>query len=186
MRITPTRLAEVLLIEPDVHGDARGFFMETWHREKYAALGLDVDFVQDNHSRSAQGVLRGLHYQLRRPQGKLVRVIGGAVFDVAVDIRKGSPTFARWVGVELSEDNQRQLYVPPGFAHGFCVLSERADFLYKCTDYYVAEDECGIRWDDPVIAIDWPGEDFVVSARDAGNPLLDGPDTPLPTYGSRR
>lgn len=183
MKITPTRLPEVLLIEPDVHGDARGFFMESWHRKKFAEQGLAVDFVQDNHSRSAQGVLRGLHYQLQRPQGKLVRVVSGAVFDVAVDIRKGSPSFGQWVGAELSEANQHQLYVPPGFAHGFCVLSERADFLYKCTDYYVPGDEYGIRWDDRAIGIDWPGQDFVVSARDAGNRQLADMDALLPDYG---
>jgi dTDP-4-dehydrorhamnose 3,5-epimerase len=156
--------------------------MESWHRKKFAELGLDVDFVQDNHSRSAKGVLRGLHYQLQRPQGKLVRVVSGAVFDVAVDIRKGSPTFGHWVGAELSEDNQHQLYVPPGFAHGFCVLSERADFLYKCTDYYVPGDEYGIRWDDPAIGIDWPGRDFVLSAKDAGNRCLADMDALLPDY----
>jgi dTDP-4-dehydrorhamnose 3,5-epimerase len=183
MKITPTRLPEVLLIEPDVHGDARGFFMESWHRKKFAEQGLAVDFVQDNHSRSAQGVLRGLHYQLQRPQGKLVRVVSGAVFDVAVDIRKGSPSFGQWVGAELSEANQHQLYVPPGFAHGFCVLSDRADFLYKCTDYYVPDDEYGIRWDDAAIGIDWPGRDFVVSTRDAGNRQLADMYALLPDYG---
>ena len=182
MKITPTRLEDVLLIEPDVHGDARGFFMESWHRKKFAEQGLDVEFVQDNHSRSAKGVLRGLHYQLRQPQGKLVRVVTGAVFDVAVDIRKGSPTFGQWVGAQLSEENQRQLYVPPGFAHGFCVLSDRADFLYKCTDYYAPGDEYGVCWNDPAIGISWPGEKFALSEKDANNRLLAEMDELLPVY----
>ena len=182
MKITPTEIPEVLVIEPDVHGDARGFFMETWHARKYAELGLDVPFVQDNHSRSRRGVLRGLHYQLHQPQGKLVRVVTGRVFDVAVDIRKGSPTFGRWVGIELSEDNHRQFYVPPGFAHGFCVLSDSADFLYKCTDYYAPEDEHGILWNDPAIGIDWPGSDFLVSEKDAANGLLSEMEDVLPVY----
>lgn len=182
MKITPMRLAEVLLIEPDVHGDARGFFMESWHRRKYAEQGLNVEFVQDNHSRSAKGVLRGLHYQLQRPQGKLVRVVTGVVFDVAVDIRKASPTFGQWVGAELSEKNQHMLYVPPGFAHGFCVLSDSADFLYKCTDYYSPQDEYGICWHDPAIGISWPGVDFMVSGKDANNRLLADMHAVLPDY----
>ena len=182
MKITPTEIPEVLVIEPDVHGDARGFFMESWHARKYAELGLGVPFVQDNHSRSRRGVLRGLHYQLHQPQGKLVRVVTGRVFDVAVDIRKGSPTFGRWVGIELSEDNHRQFYVPPGFAHGFCVLSESADFLYKCTDYYAPEDEHGILWNDPAIGIEWPGSDFLVSEKDAANGLLSEMGDVLPRY----
>ncbi len=182
MKITPTEIPEVLVIEPDVHGDARGFFMETWHARKYAELGLGVPFVQDNHSRSRRGVLRGLHYQLHQPQGKLVRVVTGRVFDVAVDIRKGSPTFGRWVGIELSEGNHRQFYVPPGFAHGFCVLSESADFLYKCTDYYAPEDEHGILWNDPAIGIQWPGSDFLVSEKDAANSLLSEMGDVLPRY----
>lgn len=182
MKITPTRIPEVLLIEPDVFGDNRGFFMESWHKEKYAAAGLGVEFVQDNHSRSSRGVLRGLHYQLERPQGKLVRVVTGSVFDVAVDIRKGSPTFGQWVGEELGESNHRQLYVPPGFAHGFCVLSESADFLYKCTDFYAPEDEHGIAWNDPDIAIDWPAGDFVISGKDSrAGRLVDMHDF-LPVY----
>ena len=182
MKITPTRIADVLLIEPDVFADARGFFMESWHAQKYAQQGLDVSFVQDNHSRSARGVLRGLHYQLEQPQGKLVRVVSGAVFDVAVDIRKGSPNFGQWVGAELSGDNFRQLYVPPGFAHGFCVLSESADFLYKCTDFYAPQDEHGILWNDPAIGIDWPGEDFIISDKDTGNRTLRDMRDRLPTY----
>jgi dTDP-4-dehydrorhamnose 3,5-epimerase len=169
MRVTPTRIPEVLIIEPDVFGDARGFFIESWHVDKYRELGIEASFVQDNHSRSCRGVLRGLHYQLRHPQGKLVRVISGSVYDVAVDIRMGSPTFGQWVGVELSGDNHKQLYVPEGFAHGFCTLSESADFLYKCTDFYAPEDEHGIIWNDPDIGIEWPGDDFVVSGKDATN-----------------
>lgn len=182
MKISPMNIPEVLLIEPDVFGDSRGFFMESWHRKKYAEAGLDVDFVQDNHSRSSQGVLRGLHYQLQQPQGKLVRVVTGAVFDVAVDIRRGSPTFGQWAGAELSEENQHQLYVPPGFAHGFCVLSDTADFLYKCTEFYAPEYEHGIRWDDPAIGIDWPGSDFRISDKDANNKLLSEMDSKLPVY----
>ena len=182
MKITPTAIPEVLLIEPDVHGDARGFFMESWHARKYAEQGLDAAFVQDNHSRSRRGVLRGLHYQLEVPQGKLVRVTAGRVFDVAVDIRRGSPSFGRWVGYELSGENFRQLYVPPGFAHGFCVLSESADFLYKCTDFYAPETEYGIRWDDPDIGIDWPDGEFQISDKDARNRLLREMDAELPVY----
>lgn len=182
MKITPMAIPEVLLIEPDVHGDTRGFFMESWHARKYAEQGLDVAFVQDNHSRSRRGVLRGLHYQLEVPQGKLVRVTAGRVFDVAVDIRRGSPSFGRWVGYELSGENFRQLYVPPGFAHGFCVLSESADFLYKCTDFYAPETEYGIRWDDPDIGIDWPDGEFQISDKDAQNRLLREMDAELPVY----
>lgn len=182
MKITPTVIKDVLLIEPDVFGDSRGFFMESWHAKKFAELGLDVDFVQDNHSRSAKGVLRGLHYQLENPQGKLVRVVSGAVFDVAVDVRKGSPSFGQWVGVELSGENHRQLYVPQGFAHGFCVLSESADFLYKCTDFYSPEHECGILWNDPDIAIDWPCGDHKVSDKDAKNSLLKDMEEKLPVF----
>ena len=152
-----TDLRGVLILEPKVFGDARGFFMESYNRRTFTELtGADVDFVQDNHSRSARGVLRGLHYQLRQPQGKLVRVTQGAVFDVAVDIRRGSPSFGRWIGVELSADNRRQLWIPAGLAHGFVVLSESADFLYKTTDYYAPEHERCIAWDDPAIGIDWP------------------------------
>ncbi|HEB87503.1 MAG TPA: dTDP-4-dehydrorhamnose 3,5-epimerase [Gammaproteobacteria bacterium] len=182
MKIIPTSLREVLLIEPDVFGDTRGFFMETWHADKYAKLGLDAHFVQDNHSRSNKGVLRGLHYQLEHPQGKLVRVSQGSVFDVAVDIRKGSPTFSQWVGYELSGDNFRQLYVPPGFAHGFCVLSESADFIYKCTDFYAPEYEQGILWNDPDIAIDWPSGDILISDKDAANSPLKDMHAALPVH----
>ena len=156
MKITPTTIPEVLIIEPKVFGDARGFFYESFNQKAFnEATGLDVNFVQDNHSRSAKGVLRGLHYQVQQPQGKLVRVVRGAVFDVAVDIRKGSPTFGKWVGVELSEDNHRQLWIPAGLAHGFVVLSDSADFLYKTTDYYAPEYERCIAWNDAAIEIDW-------------------------------
>ena len=157
MIITPTALPGVLLIEPKVFGDARGFFFESYNRHAFAeASGLDVDFVQDNHSRSALGVLRGLHYQIQQPQGKLVRVVAGAVFDVAVDIRKASPTFGQWVGIELSAENKKMIWVPPGFAHGFLVLSESAEFLYKTTDYYAPSHERAIAWNDPDIGIAWP------------------------------
>ncbi len=170
MKVTPTAIADVLIIEPRVFGDERGFFYESFNQQAFdQATGLALNFVQDNHSRSAKGVLRGLHYQIQQPQGKLVRVVRGAVFDVAVDIRKTSPTFGKWVGVELSEDNHRQLWVPPGFAHGFVVLSESADFLYKTTDYYAPHYERCIAWNDPVIGIEWPMEGAapLVSAKDA-------------------
>ena len=157
MKITPTTIPEVLVIEPKVFGDARGFFYESFNQKAFnQATGLNLNFVQDNHSRSAKGVLRGLHYQIEQPQGKLVRVVRGAVFDVAVDIRKGSPAFGKWVGIELTEDNHKQLWVPPGFAHGFVVLSDSADFLYKTTDYYAPEYERCIAWNDPAIGIQWP------------------------------
>ena len=157
MKAIPTSIPEVLVIEPKVHGDARGFFFESYNESAFLkATGLSPNFVQDNHSRSVKGVLRGLHYQIRQPQGKLVRVVRGCAYDVAVDVRKSSPTFGRWVGVELSEDNQLQLWVPPGFAHGFVTTSDSADFLYKSTDYYAPEHERCIAWDDPDIGIDWP------------------------------
>ena len=157
MKVTPTAIADVLILEPRVFGDARGFFFESFNQQRFDdATGTKHQFVQDNHSRSARGVLRGLHYQLEQPQGKLVRVSAGAVWDVAVDIRPESPTFGQWVGVELSAENQRQLWIPPGLAHGFLVLSESADFLYKTTDYYAPAYERCIRWDDPHLAITWP------------------------------
>jgi dTDP-4-dehydrorhamnose 3,5-epimerase len=185
MKITPSSIPEVLLIEPDVFGDSRGFFMESWHKEKYAEHGLDVDFVQDNHSRSSKNVLRGLHFQLDKPQGKLMRVVSGSVFDVAVDIRVGSPTFGQWIGVELSGENNKQLYIPPGFAHGFCVTSESVDFLYKCTEYYSPQSEHGILWSDPEIGIEWPGENFLISDKDSKcNCLKDMMDS-LPVYENR-
>jgi len=158
--LTPTALPEVLLLTPKVFGDARGFFYESFNaRDFRESTGLQVDFVQDNHSKSAKGVLRGLHYQIQNPQGKLVRVIQGAVFDVAVDMRRSSPRFGKWTGVELSADNNRQLWVPPGFAHGFLVLSETAEFLYKTTDYWYPEFERSLRWDDPQLNIAWPVQD---------------------------
>jgi len=174
MQIVETALPGVLIIEPRVFGDARGFFIESWNRQSFADTGLDLDFVQDNHSRSARGVLRGLHYQLENPQGKLVRVTQGAVFDVAVDIRRSSPHFGQWVGVELSAENYRMLWIPPGFAHGFLVLSETADFLYKCTTLYHPPSDRGIRWDDPDIGIDWPdvGAAPLLSGKDEAAPLL--------------
>lgn len=157
MKLTPTTIPEVLVVEPKLFGDARGFFFESYRKSTFDdAVGRDVRFVQDNHSRSTRGVLRGIHYQLHKPQGKLVRVVRGEVFDVAVDLRRGSATFGRWVGELLSEENQRQLWVPEGFGHAFVVLSESADFVYKTTDYYAPEHERCIRWDDPTLAIDWP------------------------------
>ena len=157
MKATPTAIPDVIVIEPKVFGDARGFFYESFNQQAFdEAIGKHVDFVQDNHSRSSKGVLRGLHYQIQQPQGKLVRVVSGAVFDVAVDIRKSSPTFGKWVGVELSEENHKQLWVPQGFAHGFLVLSETADFLYKTTDYYAPKFERCLKWDDAAFGIAWP------------------------------
>lgn len=169
MKSTPTAIPDVLIIEPQLFGDARGFFFESFNKKAFAQVsGLEIDFVQDNHSRSAKGVLRGLHYQIEQPQGKLVRVVRGAVFDVAVDLRKSSATFGQWVGVELSEDNRRQMWIPPGFAHGFLTLSESADLLYKATDYYAPQFERCIVWDDPALAIDWPlgGTAPQISAKD--------------------
>lgn len=170
MQVRQTGLDGLLLLEPQVFGDARGFFMETWNAARFADAGIDANFVQDNHSRSAQGILRGLHYQVQHPQGKLVRVVRGAVFDVAVDLRRQSATFGQWYGVELSEENQRMLWVPPGFAHGFYVVSAVADFVYKCSDIYAPAHERTLRWDDPTLAIDWPipaGVAPALSAKDA-------------------
>jgi dTDP-4-dehydrorhamnose 3,5-epimerase len=180
MKATPTAIPDVMVIEPKVFGDARGFFFESFNQRAFnEATGQDVSFVQDNHSRSAKGVLRGLHYQIQQPQGKLVRVVRGAVFDVAVDIRKRSPTFGQWVGIELSEDNHRQLWVPGGFAHGFLVLSESADFLYKTTDYYAPEHERCIAWYDPDMRIAWPdtGTNPVLSVKDQVGTLLRAAET---------
>jgi dTDP-4-dehydrorhamnose 3,5-epimerase len=182
LKITATRIPEVLLVEPQVFGDPRGYFFESWHGQKYAEQGLTASFVQDNQSRSHKGVLRGLHYQLQQPQGKLVSVLSGSVFDVVVDIRLGSPTFGQWVGLELSAENHHQLYIPPGFAHGFCVLSAVADFFYKCTDYYAPEHEHGILWNDPDIGIRWPGNEFNVSDKDSKNRTLAELREFLPTY----
>jgi dTDP-4-dehydrorhamnose 3,5-epimerase len=172
VRIEPTALPGVLLIEPEVHGDGRGFFMETWHRERYVAAGIALPFVQDNLSRSARGILRGLHLQNPHAQGKLVSVLEGAVFDVAVDVRVGSPHFGKWVGYELSAANHRQLWVPPGFAHGFCVTTDHAMFAYKCTDIYHRESEIGLAWNDPALGIDWPIREPLLSAKDAAAPTL--------------
>jgi dTDP-4-dehydrorhamnose 3,5-epimerase len=178
MKVISTSIPDVMIIEPKVFGDSRGFFFESFNQKNFSReTGLDVEFVQDNHSRSAKGVLRGLHYQIRQPQGKLVRVVRGAVFDVSVDIRKSSPAFGHWVGVELSEDNYRQLWVPPGFAHGFYVLSESADFLYKTTDYYIPDFERSLLWNDPGIGISWPIEPDtqpIISAKDTNAARLAG------------
>jgi dTDP-4-dehydrorhamnose 3,5-epimerase len=170
VKVSATALPHVLLIEPAVHEDARGFFFECWHAGRYAAAGIEGRFVQDNYSHSVRGTLRGLHYQLQHPQGKLVQVLRGEIFDVAVDLRQSSPTCARWTAEVLSDLNRRQLWVPPGFAHGFYVLSESADVIYKCTEFYVPEDEQVLRWNDPELAIAWPLADGVrplLSARDA-------------------
>ena len=172
MRVTETSLPGVLLIEPVVHRDGRGFFVETYHIDRYRECGIAAPFVQDNHSRSIQGTLRGLHLQLQRPQGKLLRVIEGEVFDVAVDVRRGSPAFGRWVSVNLSADNFRQVYVPPGFAHGFYVISPIAQVEYKCTDVYDPASEIGIAWNDPAIGIEWPARDPLLSPRDRAHPTL--------------
>ncbi|GAB4523981.1 MAG: dTDP-4-dehydrorhamnose 3,5-epimerase [Anaerolineales bacterium] len=175
MNFLPTSLPEVIIVEPRVFGDARGFFMETYHQAKFHAGGISAAFVQDNHSGSRQGILRGLHYQIRHTQGKLVRVVAGAVFDVAVDIRRTSPNFGRWMGVELSAENKRQLWIPEGFAHGFYVLSEWAEVMYKATDLYAPEWERSIRWDDPDIGIAWPlvnGRPPLLSQKDADAPFL--------------
>ena len=184
MKVIETGLPGVLLLEPKVFGDARGFFMETWQAARYREAGMPERFVQDNHSRSRRGVLRGLHYQLTQPQGKLVWVTRGAVFDVAVDIRRGSPNFGRWYGCVLDDVDHRQLYIPPGFAHGFCVVSEEADFFYKCTDYYHPQSEQGIAWNDPEIGIDWPLREVSLSGKDQQNPRLSAqaPEN-LPIYG---
>jgi dTDP-4-dehydrorhamnose 3,5-epimerase len=159
-------------VEPDVHRDARGFFLETYHQRKYAAGGVTGAFVQDNHSRSARGTLRGLHAQVKRPQGKLIRVVEGEIYDVALDIRRNSPTFGRWVGLRISGDDFRQLWIPPGFAHGFCVLTEVAHVEYKCTELYDPGDEISILWNDPDLGIAWPIRDPIVSAKDSGAPRL--------------
>lgn len=172
MNFVETSLPGVLIVEPKVFGDDRGFFMEVYHASRFAGAGIDAPFVQDNHSRSSRGVLRGLHFQEPNPQGKLVRAVTGTIFDVAVDIRRGSPTFGWWVGVELSEENKRQLWVPPGFAHGFCVTSERADVVYKCTTLYEPQNDRGIRWNDPAIGIEWPPVEPLLSAKDTVAPLL--------------
>ena len=187
MNIIPTNLPGVIVIEPKVYVDKRGFFLETFREDVLLQAGINVHFVQDNHTRSSQGVLRGLHYQMTQTQGKLVRVAAGSVFDVVVDVRSSSPTFGQWYGTELNEDNIKMIYVPPGFAHGFVVLSETADFIYKCTDYYHPESEQGIAWDDPDLNIDWPiaeiAEKISLSDKDKQNvKLKDQPAEKLPAY----
>jgi dTDP-4-dehydrorhamnose 3,5-epimerase len=183
MRAVPTALAGVLVIEPVVHRDARGFLLETYHAQKYRAAGIAAPFVQDNHSRSAARTLRGLHAQVgAHPQGKLVRTLQGEIFDVAVDVRRGSPSFAHWVGVRLSSEDFRQLWVPPGFLHGFCVLGDTAEVAYKCTEPWDAGAEISVRWDDPAIGIDWPVADPILSARDAAAPRLAEIMDRLPQY----
>jgi len=175
MKVIETVLPGVLIVEPKVFGDARGFFLETFHKQRYAECGVPgegLEFVQDNHSRSRKGVLRGLHFQLENPQGKLVSAGTGSVFDVAADVNPDSVTFGQWVGVELSEENHRQLWIPPGYAHGFCVLSEVADFQYKCTALYHPESDSGVAWDDPTLAIDWPIDEPLLSDKDKGHPQL--------------
>ena len=184
MKVVRTEIPDVLVLEPKVFGDDRGFFMESFNRSTWIEkTGVHLEFVQDNHSRSGKGVLRGLHYQIRRPQGKLVRVTAGEVFDVAVDIRRGSPTFGQWYGAILDEESMRMMYVPPGFAHGFVVLSDVADFLYKCTDYYHPQSEQGILWNDPEIGIQWPITEVQLSDKDKVAPLLHAqPQELLPDY----
>jgi dTDP-4-dehydrorhamnose 3,5-epimerase len=180
MKFVETSLPGVIRIEPRIFSDERGFFMETWQAQRFRDAGIDVEFMQDNLSHSSKGTLRGLHYQIQMSQGKLVRVVSGEVFDVAVDLRKSSPNFGRWVGEILSAENKHQLWVPPGFGHGFLVLSDTADFEYKCTDYYAPEFERTIRWDDPDIGIDWPlpsGGQPVLSAKDAAAPFLKDAET---------
>ncbi len=187
MNIITTNLPGVIVIEPKVYGDKRGFFLETFREDVLLQAGINAHFVQDNHTRSSQGVLRGLHYQMTQTQGKLVRVATGSVFDVVVDVRSGSPTFGQWYGTELNEDNLKMMYVPPGFAHGFVTLSETADFIYKCTDYYHPESEQGIAWDDPDLNIDWSiaeiAEKISLSDKDKQNvKLKDQPAEKLPAY----
>jgi dTDP-4-dehydrorhamnose 3,5-epimerase len=184
VRVVPSALPEVLVVEPDIVRDVRGFFLETYQVDRYKAHGIDGPFLQDNHSRSAGRTIRGLHLQRRHMQGKLIRVIEGEIFDVAVDVRRGSPTFGRWVGVTLSAANFRQCYVPPGFAHGFCVTSDVAQVEYKCTALYDPASELGIAWDDPALAVAWPVADPILSARDSRNPTLSAQTDQLPTFGT--
>jgi len=184
MNIIKTKLPGVLIIEPQVFGDHRGFFLETYRADDLREAGIAESFVQDNHSRSQKGVLRGLHYQLTQPQGKLVRVSRGKVFDVAVDVRPGSSTCGQWTSVILDDETHRMFYVPPGFAHGFCVLSDEADFTYKCTDYYHPQSEQGIAWNDPDIGIEWPKMDYTLSEKDTQNPKLsEQSKEKLPRFG---
>jgi dTDP-4-dehydrorhamnose 3,5-epimerase len=183
MKVLLTELEGVLIIEPDVFSDERGFFLESFNAARYIQAGLPADaFVQDNHSCSVPGTIRGMHYQLRHPQAKLIRVIRGAVIDVAVDIRRGAPTFGKWVGVELSAENKRQLFIPTGFAHGFCVPDEISEVEYKCTAYYAPDDQHGVTWNDPLLEISWPVRDPILSKKDAGYPPLSPDRSDLPTY----
>ncbi|MEJ2233183.1 MAG: dTDP-4-dehydrorhamnose 3,5-epimerase [Syntrophobacterales bacterium] len=187
MKILPTSLPEVLIIEPAVFQDERGFFMETYQQRRYTEAGIESIFVQDNLSRSVRGTLRGLHYQVKHAQAKLIQVIEGTIFDVALDIRRGAPSFGQWTSVHLSDENKRQLFLPEGFAHGFCVLSESAQVVYKCTDYYAAEDEGGILWSDPALAIAWPILKPLLSEKDIQLPhLADIPPERLPVYEESR
>ena len=181
MNIIPTAIKDVLIIEPKVFKDARGFFMETYHWNRYMTEGIDHSFVQDNLSYSVKNTIRGLHYQIKHPQAKLLQVLAGEIFDVAVDIRRSSQTFGQWIGTHLSDQNKRQLFIPEGFAHGFCVVSDTALFSYKCSDVYKADDEGGILWSDPDIAIDWPVQDPIISEKDKHLPhLSDLPNDQLP------
>lgn len=180
IKILPTDLPDIRLIEPKIFQDARGFFFESYNQAAYAAAGISVSFVQDNHSRSQKNILRGLHAQLRRPQGKLIRVIQGEVFDVVVDIRRKSPTYKKWIGFSLSAENFRQCYIPPGFAHGFCVMSDVAEFEYKVTDYYDPDGELHLLWNDPDIGIQWPVTDPILSAKDKQGVLLRNVQSTLP------
>ncbi len=187
MKIIHTPLPGVIVLEPQLHGDSRGFFLETYREDVLREVGISECFVQDNHSRSTNGILRGLHYQLTQPQGKLVRVARGAVLDVAVDVRSGSPTFGQWYGATLDEESMRMMYIPPGFAHGFVVLSDTADFIYKCTDYYHPQSEQGILWNDPDIGIKWPITDVQLSDKDGKNSLLrDQPEEFLACYSGTK
>ena len=186
MRVIPADIPDVLLIEPDIFTDTRGFFLETFHAERYAAHGMPGPFVQDNHSRSVQGTVRGLHLQLTHPQAKLIRVIVGEIFDVAVDVRVGSPTFGNWVGVRLSAESFRQYYIPPGFAHGFSVLSPIAEIEYKCTDIYDPAGQLGLLWNDPALAIPWGVETPVLSDRDHANPTIREALDRLPRYDATK
>jgi len=180
MEFAPTRLPEVILVKPRIFPDDRGYFMETWQEKKFAAAGIDARFVQDNHSHSRRHTLRGLHFQILQPQGKLVRVVQGAAYDVAVDMRRHSPRFGQWIGVELTADNRQMLWVPPGFAHGYLALSDTVDFLYKCTDYYAPAHERSLRWDDSTVAVQWPlpaGVQPSLSPKDQAAPLLAAAET---------
>lgn len=182
MRVVPTEIPGVLIVEPDVYRDSRGFFLESYHADKYRSAGIHASFVQDNHSRSIGRTVRGLHLQLRRPQAKLVRVIEGEIYDVVVDVRRGSPTFGRWVGITLSAEDFRQCYIPEGFAHGFCVTSDVAQVEYKTTDFYEPAGELGIAWNDPDLAIPWPVDVPILSERDGRNPRFHELDSKLPVY----